>query len=367
MIANTFDKKPFSQETITKLDIFEEYLRAWLPVFVQSPWYKEINICDFFAGEGNDLKGNQGSPLRILKVIHEYKDSIIMKGMKINILLNELNRKKFESMKQVVDKELSKIDMDKVLSVEFRNSEFQQLFKEKSNKIKDMPNLLFLDQYGIKEITDNVFFILESFKKTDFLFFIATSYLNRFLETKEVQTYFPDLNIKKIKKSKYFDLHRLIIDYYRKKLPELSKTKLYPFTIKKLQNIYGLIFGSKNVLGIEKFLQIAWKENRINGEANFDIDNDIQKQQEMLFPEMKRKTKIEKFEDDLKDFILNSVTVTNFDVYNFALENGFLPSHASSYIRKLRNKKIIKFSGPAKINYGKCYKNFEEVKFEVIK
>ena len=366
MTAKDIHKNPFSQETITKLDIFEAYVREWLPVFIQYPNFNEVNICDFFAGEGRDPAGNLGSPLRILKVIQEYKNSIIEKQIKINVIFNELKKNKFTAMKSAVEKELLSLNMNNQLNVEFYNDEFQKLFRSKANKIKKMPNLIFLDQYGIKQITQEVFATIENFSRTDFMFFIASSYFNRFMDTKEFKNYFPDLDIGKIKDIKYKDSHRFIINYYRSKLPDYSKTRLYPFTIRKTQNIYGLIFGSKNVLGIQKFLEVAWDKNRINGEANFDIDEDIENQQAVLFPEMKKKTKIEIFQDDLKNYILSLKTVTNRQIYDYTLNNGFLPSHASEYIRKLKRENVIKFKGHSKISYDKCYRNPEKVKFEVV-
>ncbi|MFO7903844.1 MAG: hypothetical protein R6U98_14365, partial [Pirellulaceae bacterium] len=62
-----------------------------------------------------------------------------------------------------------------------------------------------------------------------------------------------------------------------------NKTALYPFTLKKGANIYGLVFGSKHPLGVEKFLDLAWSKNEINGEANFDIDKDVHKSLPTLF------------------------------------------------------------------------------------
>ncbi len=81
------------------------------------------------------------------------------------------------------------------------------------------------------------------------------------------------------------------LDKYRSLIPSNSKLKIFPFSIKKGAHIYGIIFGSKHILGVEKFLKIAWNKNKINGEANFDNDNI--KSYPTLFPEMKRLTKIE--------------------------------------------------------------------------
>lgn len=57
----------FDEATITKLEIFEAYAQAWLPVFLYSPHFKKIHIFDFFAGSGHDPLHTPGSPLRFLK------------------------------------------------------------------------------------------------------------------------------------------------------------------------------------------------------------------------------------------------------------------------------------------------------------
>jgi hypothetical protein len=78
------------------------------------------------------------------------------------------------------------------------------------------------------------------------------------------------------------------------KLPKETKLTLYPFTIKKGKNIYGIIFGAKHPRAVDKFLKTAWEVNEINGAANFDIDEDNAKQQLDIF-EGKRLSKIESF------------------------------------------------------------------------
>ncbi len=51
---------------------------------------------------------------------------------------------------------------------------------------------------------------------------------------------------------------------------------LYPFSLKKStnENIYGLVFCTHDLLGLDKFIAKAWKRNNLNGEANFNIERD---------------------------------------------------------------------------------------------
>lgn len=114
---------PFDDATITKLDIFEKYVEAWFPVFIYSKYDNSANICDFFAGTGQDINGISGSPLRILEVIEKYTTDIISKNFKIRVMLNEIDKIKFE--------ELSKhIEIKKQQMGELSNFVSIELFKD---------------------------------------------------------------------------------------------------------------------------------------------------------------------------------------------------------------------------------------------
>lgn len=334
--------KSFDEGTIAKLDIFESYLKAWLPVFIHTHQVSEVNICDFFAGSGTDTAGNYGSPLLILGVIEEYQESIIKKKLKINILLNEIDKTKFNSLKNAVDLQTANSQLfQRNTKIKYFQENFKELFKKCAPSLQDSANLIFLDQNGIKHVKDDVMQTLASFSKTDFMFFISSSFFNRF----PFENHFPHLQ-NSLDRTKPSNIHREILKYYKSILPKGNSTKLYPFSIKKKGNIYGLIFGSKHYLGVEKFLQIAWKKNAINGEANFDIDEEIKNKQMHLW-EPTKASKLDKFEHDLRKQILSKEKISNKEILSFTLENGFEPKQASDILRKMKNEKIIDhFSHP---------------------
>ena len=94
--------------TLTKLNLFEQYLREWLPVFLKSEYYQKANIIDFFAGPGKDRVGVDGSPIRIIKTIREFfgdqNFTNEFKLKEINIILNEAETDKFEQLKYEIKK-----------------------------------------------------------------------------------------------------------------------------------------------------------------------------------------------------------------------------------------------------------------------
>lgn len=99
MAKNKHFLKAFDEGTKAKLEIFESYLKEWLPVFISSKknnYWDDLIIYDFFAGEGKDADGNFGSPLLILQTLNKFNHLVETTGVKIKVILNEAN---LESLK----------------------------------------------------------------------------------------------------------------------------------------------------------------------------------------------------------------------------------------------------------------------------
>lgn len=362
-MAKDINKETYDEATLAKLDIFEQYLIAWLPVFIHTPYTGEVMICDFFAGSGQDIECVPGSPLRILRTIENYREQISQKNITINVILNEFIPDKFAELQRAVSENFDPQSWGQKVNVSCQNKDFQVLFCELYAQLKGQPNLLFIDQNGLKHVNHDIFQKLIELDKTDLLFFISSSYMKRFIDNPEFKIHFDDLDSEKIKNARYEDIHRMMFDYYKTKIPSDNKTKLYPYTLKKERgsNIYGLIFGSKHLLGVEKFLDLAWDKNKINGEANFDIDKDIDKSQLGLFDNLpgheRQKTKKEIYETNLEDFIITQGGVTNLDILKFTFEMGHPKAHARECVMKFRNARKIECDAQIGFSYNACIKN----------
>ena len=361
MPVKDLHEHPFDDATITKLEIFEKYVEAWLPVFIHSNYFDSANICDFFAGTGQDINGVSGSPLRIIEVIEKYTTDIISKNFQIRVILNELDKIKFEKLSEHVEIKKQMGELSKLVSIELYNQDFKSLFDRKKDELQKEANLLFLDQNGIKHIVKNVIFDLEQFARTDFMFFISSAFFIRF----DFKEYFPDLDIdfENLKSTK---IHREILKHYRDMLPPESRTKLHPFSIKKGKNIHGLIFGSKHPSGVEKFLTIAWSENQINGEANFDIDDETDPQL-VLFKDDKKIKKLDKFKRELINYAKQKKEFTNQDILEYTLDNGFPPKAANQFIREMRIEGILKKFSHSKIGCKQVFTDKDIVTFRLKK
>lgn len=363
MAKKDINKKPYDEATKRKLAIFEQYLTAWLPVFIKSASFKKIMICDFFAGSGQDSEGVAGSPLRIFQTLEKFREQISTGQISIQVVLNEFDPKKINKLKSTVESEFDPHDK---VNISYRNEDFQDLFPSLYPQLKQQPNLIFIDQYGIKHVTGATFQKLISLDQTDFFFFLSSSFYKRFWERPEFKEYLPDVASSTIAEAKQGNMHRLMLDCYRATIPAGNKTKLYPYTLKKGSNIYGLIFGSEHLLGVDKFLKIAWKESELNGEANFDIDDDITKErdkEQQLLPGFAHEpTKLDVFESRLEKFIRDKKIVRNREVYLFTLEQGHLGSHAKKCVLRLKKEEKVDCPGNIGVSYDSCIKGDPELK-----
>lgn len=174
--------------------------------------------------------------------------------------------------------------------------------------------------------------------RTDFIFFIASSFIRRFADHPHFRKH---LSIPKgtISASRFNDTQRTVTDYYRSLLPADSEYFLGKFSIKKASNLYGLIFGSSHPRGIEKFLRVCWEMDPERGEANFDIDqDDLDPHRPHLFPEMDEARKTTLFQRQLKKVVLGGEIRTDGGVYIHCLREGMLPKHGREVIKELERE-----------------------------
>lgn len=354
-MATDIHNRVFDEGTQIKLYILREYLKQWLPVFIsrrQILWNK-IFIYDFFAGEGSDIVGNYGSPLIILDELRQYCTEIKSKKLDVKIVFNEFEKDKSEKLHRQCTEQLkvcrinsnnncpnNGLDDNCVFNLLIENHDFKAFFNSiypHMEAAKGYPRFMFLDQYGVKHITEEVLNQLAVLKRTDFIFFISSSFARRFIDNPEFHKYLK-LTRQDFDTNKPYHCHRVIFNYYKSLLKPKTELALAPFSIKKNQNLYGLIFGTHHTLGMEKFLNICWKINPQTGDANFDIDHErINPDQPSLFEEYNIPTKLQLFEQDLKTKIVGKELKSNLEIYVYSLESGFLPMHANKVINELKS------------------------------
>jgi three-Cys-motif partner protein len=335
MAKSSFHKTPYDAGTVLKLKIFELYTEAWIPVFTSQPEppFTEIHIFDFFSGPGTDALGNPGSPLGILRQLksHHAANHAGWEKVKIAAHFSDANDAKVKELSKVVQMPEWIVPRITPEVKRLKFSEALTLYRPILQNPK-AAKLLIIDQFGVNAVTDEVFKELVQYPTTDFIFFLSSSTLNRFRDH-------PSIKIKIDRPENSYDVHRAAFEWFR---AIAGKAFLGRFSIMKNSNIYGLIFGSQHPLGIHKFLQVAWANDEIRGEANFDIDRDKIEQGEMMLPmEVFRPKKIQLFEQDLELAFLNGGIRSEADVINLCIISGMTAKHAEPVIQKLKSNQQI--------------------------
>ena len=325
-----FDK--FDDVTITKLDIYARYLQEWLPVPLSGRMYvKEAVIYDLFCGPGADATGVQGSPLRAKAVIEKNEDTIRDRDIPVRLVFNDYEPKYISSLRGHLGTEIAGQDGPTLATVRYHSEAFQDLFPRLMEEMSgSSANLLFIDQFGMTNVSEEIFRAIHSLKKTDVLFFVSSDWFRRFAGRPEAADW--GISKEDVSSVQYSHIHRFVTDHFRRLVG--GDYFVAPFSLKKGSNIYGLVFASHSELGLRKFLDVAWEKDPYSGEANFDLfgDHGENKDQVSMFDT----SKVLSFQTELKDLILSGAFASDYDIYIHMLQRGFIPKHAKPVLSELR-------------------------------
>ena len=203
-MAKNINKTPFDEGTLLKLDIFRKCFREWYPVFIHDTYTKYVCVFDMFAGSGYDSVHNQGSPIILLDEARgnnrchcKYIQSPNY-TKQIYFCFNELQKTKFAELKDNTTQFLTSCQIENhcatcpiLTYMKLYNKPFQTLINSQViNYIlqrNDTGKFILMDQYGIKEVTEDIFKMLVTSPKTDFIFFISSQTIKRFAEMDAVK------------------------------------------------------------------------------------------------------------------------------------------------------------------------------------
>ncbi len=351
-MAKDINNFEFDEATKLKLKIFGEAFQEWLPVFLHEQYTKEVFIYDFFAGSGKDSTGFLGSPLVLLDKAKGDKKKYCQTNKKqVHFIFNEAKKEKAEILKKNVTVHIEECKTKEgcgecVYNIEYTNSEFQDILLEPLvSKIlhdKKIAKFILLDQYGFKEIGEDVFRKLASFPKTDFIFFIASSFIKRFKEHPNTTKFIPTSQID-FENRKPEEVHRAVAEYFKTLIPDNQEYYIHHFSIKKDSapgNYYGLIFGTGHTYGMEKFLKTCWKIDEFSGEANYNIDNNFS--HDSLFASLGENVKKARISKDIEAKILSGEISDNISGLKYAMKNGCEPKLFTHVVKELeKNNKIF--------------------------
>ncbi len=346
-MAKQFQERPYDDATMLKLKIFREFFREWLPVFINNPSVERLYVYDLFAGKGQDMLGNPGSPLVLLdeavgadgRICESLKKKRIYFGFNDKDEAQELKKNVENFINGCIEQNCKNEKCH--ISYIVGDYDFKEVFYRDTVHCilqnQRYAKFVILDQFGFSQVDEHVFEKLVAAPKTDFVFFIASSFINRFKNHPYVKKYFDTSKIK-FKETPPVGHHKLIANYF-KSLCSLNDYFIHHFTIKKGSNYYGLIFGSSHSLGMEKFLKICWNHDELAGESTENVYLDYVKGEIFYNPENTNKKELVRHQ--LVEKIIKGVITDNHMGFHYVIGEGCLPELFTNTVKMLEKNKVI--------------------------
>jgi three-Cys-motif partner protein len=347
-----------------KVKLLGEYLKRYLGVICNDNYTEYINLFDLFCGQGLYENEGEGSPLVALRQVKEVYYSLIdkkqIKQPKINCHFNDIDANKIEILRQaIISKSLHYNSFGKL---ELTSNDYLQEVESLKIKFKAYKNekaFVFIDPYGYKEVKANdIKELMNCNKKAEVLIWLPIQFMYRFSDsgTPEVlQNFINDLklseHIEKVKNVWEF-IYALKFGFQE----YLGKEYFVDnFSLRKEENtVFCLYFFTPHIKGYEKMLEAKWEIDTEEGRG-WEYSGNL--------PSLFFEQKTNLLEEKLRQFI-KSKKVSNGDIYEFTLRQGFLPIHSNEILKYWQNQETINITLPngEKARKGAFYNNYKEYK-----
>lgn len=332
-----------------KVELYGRYLSIYLNVISRTSFIKKIFLFDLFAGEGKYLNNEKGSPIVTMECIKNHYYSNNETCLNIDVFLNDNEKSEIEPELYKIErikKFILEIFKPNSVNVEYSQREYFDVIKiviDRLKKIKDSERaLLFIDPWGYKEIDPKDLKNIVSNGKTEVLLFLPISFMYRFADKalsdetfaggKPLEKFLSELFIGKLPDT---NNQLKFIDEVKNQFKKyLGINYVDTFTIERgNKNFFSLFFFTSNKTGYYKMLDAKWDLDEESGRG-FRISNSGQAS---FFDEI---TAVD-YTSMVKDFLKSKSVITNQNLFDFGLDNGFLPKHTKRVLDALKSNDQI--------------------------
>jgi three-Cys-motif partner protein len=345
-----------------KVALYEKYLSIYLNVISRS-YVENIYLFDLFCGEGINADSGKGSPIAALECIKRHYFSNNKSCPNLFITFNDIGHSEIENgtlKTERVKKFADDIFRPSNVKVGYTNIDYKILIKLLLERISKLENneraLIFIDPWGYKEINPIDLKKLLEDRKTEVLLFLPIYFMSRFAEKSK------DLNFHGGKPLRQF-LEELFgsidqIPKFKNQLDFIEKLRLQfkaylgtkyvdTFKIEREKNLwFTLFFFTNNEKGFLKMLESKWSLDKQNGEG-FRIGNNVQVH---MFEDITETGYIDK----VLSLLESNPDNTNMDLFEFGLENNFLPKHTKKALDRIKEKheiEVVSLDGKKAMSY----------------
>lgn len=331
--------------TLAKHRILQRYLEAWYPILIGKSWCKTLTYAEGFSGAGTYVDGSPGSPVIAAEIFLRRKH--LAAGKLVNMVLVEEHPGRLARLKREITTPIEKYgSQDGPLMWYSEGKCREKLLPELARHgAWKGPIFAFLDSYGGPDVPFDVARAIGHHRSSEVLVTFGTNFLTRFGSRGESQAA-GDQAFGGQEWHEVYDLpgsekKAFLVNSYRNSLKSAGFTFVLSFEmIDDTGSDLHLVFGTKDLLGLERMKDAMWQVDPVRGvsyrdprvpdQATFELD--MHPHLEPLDLEILRVLGDgERTVDELQRHTL--------------LETVYRPPHATSAVRDLERRALIERSG----------------------
>jgi three-Cys-motif partner protein len=257
--------------TLAKHQILQRYLQAWYPILISKSWCQTLTYAEGFAGPGVYKDESPGSPVRAAEVFLRRKHLAV--GKTLNMVLVEAHAGRLARLKQEMAALLARYGNEPgPIRVRYEEGEC-------GNKLLATltgcgawrgPVFAFLDSYGGPDVPFDVARVIARRPSSEVLITFGTNFLTRFGSKDEHQAAgdqaFGGQAWRRVYQLPATEKKSFLISTYRDSLKAAGFTYVLSFEmIDDTGSDLHLVFGTKDLLGLERMKDAMWKVDPVRG------------------------------------------------------------------------------------------------------
>lgn len=319
--------------------------------------YGNCSVLDLFCGKGKNGNEN-GSPLVLLgqasKVLDIKQIKNRLNGAHVSFWFNDAEKENVDDFEKHLKDFPLHANIKKLKSAnENFNDLLPVLMKELSGD--KTPKFFFLDPFTYSTISVEQISALFGLINSEILLFLPTFQAYRFATDKSeipeklrlFLTAFAEKGA--VDYADIEDLNESIMLRLRR---VLNTPYVRPVLLDDGSRKHTLFFITKHPIGALVINRIVWK-NSSDGSGVLIKETRQQKAEPTLFNMSQVETagtyvRLYKFEEQLLDQLRARKAMDNTEIFSFTVSEGFLPRHAVSILRNLKNKIRVAYKDPLK-------------------
>jgi three-Cys-motif partner protein len=334
-----------------KIELWSYYLAIYLNIIQRAVGIDKIYIYDVFCGEGKYEGGESGSPLVTLTKIKDHYFSNNNNCINIEIQFNDNGQSEIEKDKKRIERVeyfAGSIFKPDSVTITYTDFDAKTIIKNTVQRLSRLNirerALLFIDPWGYKEIEPKQLKTILQNGKSEIILFLPIYLMYMFTNKAISDDVFPGGKPLQALIKELFGTESPVLTSELKYIESLTKQfKKYlnikystSFSIERNKGHYfSLFFFTNNKKGFQKMLETKWKLDEENGRG---YKMAVDKNQASMFEVVE----VSNYNELLYNFIKSSQSVTNFQLLDFGLEQGYLPKHTKTVLDSLKKENKIK-------------------------